>query len=449
LYYLKKIKELTMLKVKRKVGIIFFPAYDWAISPSHPEREERLLYTQDQIKEEGLFDIDGINEYKPLIANDFQINRAHVCVPDVETQASISHRISAGGALKAAQLIMEKSVDSAFALVRPPGHHARRIVHGNRGFCNINIEAVMIEELRKKYNIKKIAVVDTDCHHGDGTQDIYYHDPDVLFISLHQDGRTLYPGSGFTNELGIGKGYGYTLNVPLPPNTSDNGYLYVMENLVLPVLEDFQPEIIINSAGQDNHFTDPITNMNLTARGYAKLNDLLKPHIAVLEGGYSVEGALPYVNTGIILALAGLDYSHVIEPDFNESQLIEGESILKRIRQTVQELRGKWQIREELRKMHINNKELITTKRSVYYDESGITEYQNENLFICENCTSFYIMESSSDYYKICAFVLEHNICDKCRVKAEELYNNLHKNKFDYIYWHDKSSDDYRKITGF
>ena len=438
-----------MLKVKQKVGIIFFPAYDWEISPSHPEREERLLYTQDQIKEEGLFDISGIKEYRPLIATDLQIKRAHICVPDVDTQATISHKISAGGAIKAAKLIMEKEVDSSFALVRPPGHHARRVVHGNRGFCNINNEAVMIEELRKVYGIRKIAIVDTDCHHGDGTQDIYYHDPDVLFISLHQDGRTLYPGSGFTNELGIGKGYGYTINVPLPPYTSDQGYIYVMENLVLPILEDFQPEIIINSAGQDNHFTDPITNMNLTARGYARLNELLKPDIAVLEGGYSVEGALPYVNTGIILALAGLDYSNVIEPDYNESEIKESSNILKRIKQTVQELRAKWQMRDMLQNKHIAKREVIRSNRSVFYDEAGITEYQNEQLYICNDCSSFYIMESAGDYYKICAFVLEYNICDKCREKAEELFKRLRKNKFDYIYWYDKQRDDYNVINAF
>ncbi len=431
---------------KKKVGIIFFPAFDWAISPSHPEREERLLYTQDQIKEEGLFDFENILQFKPLIANELQINRAHICVPDVDSQATISHKISAGGALKAAELIMKNKTNSAFALVRPPGHHARRVVHGNRGFCNINIEAIMIEELRKKYNVKKIAVVDTDCHHGDGTQDIYYHDPNVLFISIHQDGRTLYPGSGFTDELGIGKGYGYTLNVPLPPSTSDYGYLYVMENLVLPVLKDFKPDIIINSAGQDNHFTDPITNMNLTAKGYAKLNELLQPHIAVLEGGYSVEGALPYVNTGIILALAGLDYSNVVEPDYNESALRESESIINRIKVTVKELRDKWKMRDEIQHNHINGREIIKTKRTVYYDESGITEYQNENLFICENCNSFYIMESSGDYYKIAAFVLNYDICEQCKSKAEAIYKKLTKKHFDFIYWHDKSTDNYGKI---
>ena len=155
----------------------------------------------------------------------------------------------------------ERRNKNGFALVRPPGHHAMRVVHGNRGFCNINNEPVMIEYLRKKYGLQRIAIVDTDVHHGDGTQDIYWHDPDVLFISFHQDGRTLYPGSGFTDEIGGPLAAGATLNVPLPPGTTDEGILYVLDNLVLPVLDEFQPELIVNSAGQDNHYSDPLANM--------------------------------------------------------------------------------------------------------------------------------------------------------------------------------------------
>jgi acetoin utilization deacetylase AcuC-like enzyme len=103
-----------------------------------------------------------------------------------------------------------------------------RVAHGSRGFCNINIEAVMIEFLRRKYDVDRVAIVDTDCHHGDGTQDIYWHDPDTLFISLHQDGRTLYPGSGFPAELGGPNAVGYTLNLPLPPHTTEEGFLHVI-----------------------------------------------------------------------------------------------------------------------------------------------------------------------------------------------------------------------------
>ncbi len=310
-----------MLKARYKTGLVFFPAFDWAISPTHPEREERLLYTQDQVFEEGLFDIDGIREFKPELVEEADVKRVHFCVPSVGRVMTESHFISAGGAKTIARAVMDKKVERGFALVRPPGHHAMRVVHGARGFCNVNIEAIMIEYLRKAYGINRVAIVDTDCHHGDGTQDIYWHDPDTLFISIHQDGRTLYPGSGFVHEMGGPTAVGTTLNIPLPPQTSEEGFLYAIENVVLPVLQDFKPDIIINSAGQDNHFTDPITNMNFSAQGYAQLTSLLKPDIAVLEGGYSIEGALPYVNVGIILAMAGLDYTHVREPNYDPDSI--------------------------------------------------------------------------------------------------------------------------------
>ncbi|HPA74122.1 MAG TPA: histone deacetylase, partial [Spirochaetota bacterium] len=125
-----------MLQAKNKLGIIFFPAFDWAISPTHPEREERLLYTQDQLREEGVFDIRGIHEFKPDIATELDVKRTHFCVPDVDSVVTESHLISAGGAIKAARLVMDGEVKKAFALVRPPGHHAMKVVHGNRGFCN-------------------------------------------------------------------------------------------------------------------------------------------------------------------------------------------------------------------------------------------------------------------------------------------------------------------------
>ena len=273
------------------MGIVFFPAFDWAISPTHPERQERLLYTQDQLREEGVFDISGITELKPDLATALDVARVHFCFPDVAAVTTPSHMISAGGAIRAARTVMEKQAQKAFALVRPPGHHAMKVVHGARGFCNINIEAVMLEWLRDHFGPLRVAVVDTDCHHGDGTQDVYWHDPDTLFISLHQDGRTLYPGTGYPHELGGPAARGKTVNVPLPPGTSDEGFLFTMREVVLPLIEDFAPDLVINSAGQDNHFSDPITDMAFSAQGYARLTEMLGAHLAVLEGGYSIQEA--------------------------------------------------------------------------------------------------------------------------------------------------------------
>ena len=138
----------------KKLGLVFFPAFDWAISPTHPEREERLLYTRDQIVEEGLLDMPSIGEYKPMMATYQDIERVHLGVPDIASLITDAHLVSAGGAITAAAGVMRKEVERAFALVRPPGHHAMRVVHGTRGFCAINIEAIMVEYLRAKYGIK-------------------------------------------------------------------------------------------------------------------------------------------------------------------------------------------------------------------------------------------------------------------------------------------------------
>lgn len=404
-----------MLTAQNRLGVVFFPAYDWAIEATHPEREERLLYTQDQLREEGLFDVEGIVEYKPDVAARKDVERVHFCLPSVDTIATKSHLISAGGAIKAAKTVMEGQADRAFALVRPPGHHAMKVVEGNRGFCNINIEAVMLEWIREHYGHKRIAIIDTDCHHGDGTQDIYWHDPHTLFISLHQDGRTLYPGTGFPNELGGPNALGRTLNIPLPPRTGDEGFLYVVEDCILPILEDFKPDLIVNSAGQDNHFTDPITNMNFSAQGYARLNELLKPDLAVLEGGYAIQGALPYVNLGICLAMAGVDYSHVQEPDFEPARVkqdVRGMEVIKKVSEMARnsyfkppmtaadgDVANGWHSR----------------MKDVYYDTDGISESQVESVSLCSDCAGVRKIEvwSSISPLSLC-IEIPMDSCDRC-----------------------------------
>ncbi|MBP9624935.1 MAG: histone deacetylase, partial [Veillonella sp.] len=219
-----------------ELGLVFFPAFDWKISPTHPERQERLLYTRDQLAEEGLLEHPAIREYNPWQASMTDIERVHVGAPSLDAWVTAAHQVSAGGAMAAAEAVMSGEVKRAFALVRPPGHHAMRMVHGIRGFCTINIEAVMLAYLRRKHGVKRIAVVDTDVHHGDGSQDMFWHDPDTLYISFHQDGRTLYPGSGFMSEFGGPQAIGGTVNIPLPPGTGDEGLLKVLHELVLPML---------------------------------------------------------------------------------------------------------------------------------------------------------------------------------------------------------------------
>jgi acetoin utilization deacetylase AcuC-like enzyme len=436
-----------MLKAPRRTGLVFFPAYDWAISPTHPEREERLLYTQDQVMEEGLLDVEGIVEYRVRPATYEDIRRVHFCVPDEQAVTTESHLISAGGCLVAADAVLKGEVDSAFALVRPPGHHAKTVVHGNRGFCNINIEAIMIEYLRDRYGIRRVAIVDTDCHHGDGTQDIYWHDPDTLFISIHQDGRTLYPGSGFPEEWGGPNAQGATVNIPLPPRTGEDGFLHVLDSLILPLLEKFRPELVINSAGQDNHFSDPITNMNFSAKGYAALSTRLRPHIAVLEGGYAVESALPYVNVGIIMGMAGMDTSHVKEPNYDRDYQPQPPDITAYIARLVDGLKHLF-LESKLEKGRYREGEIAERARDIYYDTDGIQEQQQERVRCCSRCAGALSIESRSSLGKhILGVHIPRDACTPCEALARSWVDDSARNRsFDHVYLQDRVRGTYEQI---
>ncbi len=432
------------MKAKNKLGLVFFPAFDWAISETHPEREERLLYTQDQLFEEGIQDIDGVEFYNPVVATAKDINRVHFAVPSADERLTQSHYIAAGGAIRAFDAVMQQEVDKSFALVRPPGHHAQRVVYGDRGFCIVNVEAVALEHLRQKHGDLRVAIVDTDCHHGDGTEDIYWNDKDTLFISFHQDGRTLYPGTGAVEDLGGPSAFGYNVNIPLPPGTGDEGFLYVLDNVVMPILEDYQPDIIINSAGQDNHYTDPLTNMNFSAQGYALLNDRLNPDMAVLEGGYSIEGALPYVNLGIILAMAGLDYSGVHEPDYHLGKWKQSDEVTLQVKQISNVVRTLWNQKEALAKGTFKGKTHHTRQRRVYYDTDQIMEHQSQTFKLCEHCAGVDYIESDSDTgHRILAITIPRGACSACLDEGHRRYKSAEKGHFTNVYLQDRLNDEY------
>lgn len=347
-----------------KTGIVYHPKYlEHEQTPTHPERKERLAYTIDQLMEEGIFDLENIVLLEPFKASIEDVLEVHTeeyinfLVKSSETGGFIDFDtnvpvglwdvalLAAGGAIRAAKAVIEKEVDNAFAMIRPPGHHAKP--YTGAGFCYLNNMAIMVKWIQK-HGFERIAILDWDAHHGDGTQEIFYEDDSVLFISTHQ--MPLYPGTGYPNEVGKGRGEGYTINIPLPPGTSDDGYIYVFENVIEPVLSEFDPDFIAVSAGQDNHFTDPITGLALTARGYAEImkravelaNELCKGRIvAILEGGYSVEQALPYTNLAIISAMAGLDTSFIREPENYIAELRWRKKYyaIDRVKENVEEVR--------------------------------------------------------------------------------------------------------------
>lgn len=430
----------------KNLGLVFFPAFDWMISPTHPERQERLLYTRDQLLEEGIFDLPEICEYRPRLALMKDLERVHVGVPTLSKLITKAHLVSAGSCLTVADAVMKKEVKRAFAIVRPPGHHAMGIVQGIRGFCVVNNEAILVSYLRSKYNVKKIAIVDTDVHHGDGSQDIFYHDENTLYISFHQDGRTLYPGTGFTDELGGPKAFGTTINIPLLPGSGDLELHRVFDRIVKPILDDFGAEITINSAGQDNHFSDPLASMKVTAQGYARLADKLKADIAVLEGGYSVEAALPYVNTGIVLAMAGLDYSRVVEP-VNNIPHGASKECMRRVDELTEKIGDMWANHKNNRaKLLEKHGKMFTRKKAIYYDEDGIMDYQIENVYYCDNCDGFIVTYSKADgpsFKNRESFIvsLAPDICEKCRTKAYQIaYDARRNSNYKYIYVQDRKT---------
>ena len=204
-------------------------------------------------------------------------------------------RLSTGGVLKIADAVMAGSVSNAFALVRPPGHHATP----NRamGFCLFNNVAIAARYLQREHGVGRVAIIDWDVHHGNGTQDIFYDDPSVFFFSAHQ--VPLYPGTGMANETGTGNAVGTTLNIPMRPGSGPSDYIAAFQNNLKPALFDFSPDFLVISAGFDAHRLDPLAAINMTADGFASLTDILCEIaaetcegrlISALEGGYDLTG---------------------------------------------------------------------------------------------------------------------------------------------------------------
>ena len=212
----------------------------------------------------------------------------------------------------------------------------------------------------------------------------------------------------------------------------------------MPILADYQPDLIINSAGQDNHYSDPLTNMNFTAQGYAILNKRLNPDIAVLEGGYSIQSALPYINLGIILAMAGLDFSHVVEPDFSAEKIKQNPKITKHIEQLSTYIYERWKNKDKLAKKAFANVDTVTKTNNIYYDTDGIMERQVQTFNICDKCASYNTIHSNSDKGdNILAITIPKKTCQTCQQAAYKLYNNSFRDKYTNIYLQDRIKDEY------
>jgi acetoin utilization deacetylase AcuC-like enzyme len=204
-------------------------------------------------------------------------------------------KLAVGGVCNAVDQVLDGIVDNAFAFVRPPGHHAG--TENAAGFCIFNNIAIGAMHAILKYGLKRVMIVDWDLHHGNGTQSIFYRDPRVLYFSAHQHPH--YPGTGSLQEIGQGKGEGYTINAPMSAGANDAAFVKVFSKILEPVALEYQPELILLSAGFDAYFKDPLGGLRITPDGFAGLTRILlniadkccqDRFVAVLEGGYHVAG---------------------------------------------------------------------------------------------------------------------------------------------------------------
>jgi acetoin utilization deacetylase AcuC-like enzyme len=280
----------------------------------HPERPDRLRALRDHLEDgRGLVHLGAraAEEDELALVHDAayveQIaataGRTRVVLdPDTATSPASweAARLAAGSLLVVCEAVLAGQVDNGFALVRPPGHHAER--QRAMGFCLFDNVAVAAAWLRKK-GLQRVAIIDWDLHHGNGTQHIFESDPSVLYVSTHQ--YPFYPGTGAAHEVGKGPGAGTTLNLPFPAGFGDAEYVRAFEEVVVPVLRQFRPEFVLVSAGFDTDYRDPLGGMSVTPAGFAAMaracvavaGETAGGRIAaVLEGGYDLEAIVQGVD---------------------------------------------------------------------------------------------------------------------------------------------------------
>jgi acetoin utilization deacetylase AcuC-like enzyme len=246
--------------------------------------------------------------------------------------------MAAGGVMEAIKQAVTKEVLNAFALVRPPGHHALR--DQAMGFCIFNNESIGAYYAMKTHGLTRVLIVDWDVHHGNGIQSIFYDNPSVLYFSVHR--APFFPWSGDVSEVGAGDGEGYTVNVPLEPGCSNADYGNIFRHLLRPIAEQFRPELVIVSAGFDTHHDDPIGSMNVTPEGFARMTALVLEMAALscegrlvlaLEGGYNPQGLRDSVEM-VLWELAGT--SRIDEDQMQHAE----DAHYERMAETIEQVKG-------------------------------------------------------------------------------------------------------------
>ncbi len=318
-----------------RTAVVYSPKYlNHKTGPHHPESPSRLRVIMRELNRSRLLENENCSLIEPETAGITDLQLVHkpdyihlvqlICMAGgglldredtvVSPESFEVARLAAGGTMKAVDLVMAGKFGNAFAFVRPPGHHAGP--YYAMGFCVFNNVAVAASHLLEKFNLNRVLILDIDAHHGNGTQEIFYRSDKVLYISLHED-PSEFPLTGFAEETGEDEGLGYTVNIPLPFGTSDKIYLKAFNEIAVPIITQYKPQFILVSTGFDNHHTDPVGELSLSAFSYTKIFDALLESaaklcqgklVAVLEGGYNLR-FLGKMAAAVTARMTGIPYS--------------------------------------------------------------------------------------------------------------------------------------------
>lgn len=317
----------------KTVGYAYSPEFlkhDW---PRHPENARRLASIMNVLEKKGClaecrkldFDVLAPGDLLSVHESDYITRLATLCEqgydalnPDTYLTRD-SYRVAslaAGAGVAVVKAVLHQEVDSAFALIRPPGHHA--FADHGEGFCLLNNVALAARHAIDRERLKRVTIIDWDVHHGNGTNDIFYKDPRVQFISTHQ--FPLYPGTGLIGEIGDGEARGTNVNVPMPPGAGDEAYERVFDEVIIPAVQRYRPELILISAGYDAHWREHLSGVQtkVTLHGFASLThrvmslagELCGGKLGVLlEGGYDTE-VLAFGVLNTLNIMRGMDEIH-------------------------------------------------------------------------------------------------------------------------------------------
>jgi acetoin utilization deacetylase AcuC-like enzyme len=352
------------VRLSRKTGIVKDKRYlHHSAGIAHPESPERLAAIYEMLENPSM--AGKFAQIKPREATHKEIETIHspsyvefiastagersvFLDPDTATSPESYEiaKLAVGGVCNAIDSVIEGKVDNAFALVRPPGHHAEKDTAA--GFCIFNNIAIGAMHAILKHHLKRVLIVDWDLHHGNGTQHSFYSDPRILYFSTHQ--YPYYPGTGSLQEIGQGKAEGYTINVPLRGGTGDASFVKIFRKVLQPVALEFKPELVLLSAGFDTYFQDPLGAMRVTPEGFSAMTRILLNIadaccqgrlVAVLEGGYHVAGLTKSVKA---VLEEMLDETHVSEEKLASLEEEADEDTNHIIKQVCSKINPYWKI---------------------------------------------------------------------------------------------------------